>query len=129
MQGKKILVVDDDPDIVEYLSTLLEDHGYEVQGASGASAARTTLEQFAADLLILDVLLAGRSGLDLLVNLRQDARWRDLPIVMLTGSDQVLRDGGRSYMAGHTLVRGADAVLGKPLEAEVLLDAISRLGR
>ncbi len=121
----KVLVVDDDPDIVDYVSTLLTDHGYEVATAEGARAARQILEEFDADLLIVDVLLAGRSGLDLLVNLRQDQRWAELPIVVVTGNDQVVLDGARSYT--DSVGRGADSVLGKPVVPDELLETVARL--
>jgi CheY-like chemotaxis protein len=124
---RRVLVVDDDPDIACYMSTLFEDHGYEVRTADSGSAALAILEEFPADVLIVDVMLAGRSGLDLMVRLRQDPRYANLPIIVVTGNDEVLGDGGRSYMASHEGIRGADRVLGKPVEPEALLSSIAQL--
>jgi CheY-like chemotaxis protein len=61
--------------------------------------------------------------------LRQDQRWRQLPVIVLTGHDQVLADAGRSYLAPYPELRGADAVLGKPLETPALLSTLDRLLR
>jgi two-component system response regulator CpxR len=127
MRGKRVLVVDDDADIVEYVSTLLEDNGYEVRGADRSADALKTLETFSADAVIIDVLMPGQSGLDLLVQIRKDRRWRAIPVVMLTGNDEVLRDGGRSYVSTHEGIRGADELLGKPLDPEELFGVLERV--
>ena len=124
----RVLVVDDDPDIQEYLSVLLEDHAYEVLRAGEVEAAMRALEGGGIDLLIVDVLLQGRSGLDLLITLRRDPRWNALPVIMLTGNDGVLLDEGRTYLGQHGKgVRGAEAVLGKPLDRELLLATLERV--
>jgi CheY-like chemotaxis protein len=126
----RVLVVDDDPDIQEYLSVLLEDHAYQVARAGEVAAALRTLEEGGVDLLIVDVLLQGRSGLDLLITLRKDPRWSELPVIVLTGNDGVLLDQGRSYLGHHGQgLRGADAVLGKPLDPELLLSTLERFRR
>ena len=128
MADKKILVVDDDPDVIEYVGTFLEDHGYEVSSANGTAAAIVELERSMVDLVILDVMMPGRSGLDLLVTLRKDARWSELPLVVLTGHDRVLEDRGLSYLDPDLGLRGADGVLGKPLMRDELLRTLKRLG-
>jgi DNA-binding response OmpR family regulator len=126
LEPKRILVVDDDPDITEYVGTFLEDHDYEVMSAGTSEAAVRVLERFTADLVIVDVMMPGRSGLDLLVTLRRDPRWADLLVVMFTGNDRVLQDGGKSYLAMEK-VREADAVMGKPLVTDELLATLERL--
>lgn len=127
MGKKRVLIVDDDADIVEYVSTLLEDNGYEVRGAKESRAAITALEEFSADVVIIDVMMPGRSGLDLLVHLRKDQRWESVPVFVLTGNDQVLQDGGRSYLSAHVGIRGADGVLGKPLDPGALFGALESI--
>ncbi len=125
--GARILVVDDDPDTQVYLEALLEDHGYVVDTSSSAGHALDSLDDRLVDAVILDVMMPGRSGLDLLVRLRGDPRYADLPLVMLTGNDAVVADGGRTYARSHGAVRGADAVLGKPVEPTELLRVLGRL--
>ena len=117
----RVLVVDDDRDTALYLSILLEDHGYEVRTAEDNAAALAALEDFEADLVILDVMMPGASGLALLVTLRSDPRWAELSVIVVTGNDSVLEDYGRSYLAVHEEMRGPDAVLGKPVDPEALL--------
>jgi len=117
----RILVVDDDRDTALYLSVLLEDKGYEVRTAEDEVEALSQLDGFPADTVIMDVLMPGRSGLDLLVKLRNSPRWRDLMVIVVTGNDRVLEDYGKSYLSLHKGIRGPDAVLGKPVDPKALL--------
>ena len=114
-------MVDDDRDTALYLSVLLEDNGYEVRTAEDAVEALSRLEEFPADAVIMDVLMPGRSGLDLLVKLRNSPQWRDLMVIVVTGNDRVLEDYGKSYLSLHKGIRGPDAVLGKPVDPRALL--------
>ncbi len=118
---RRILVVDDDPDIREYFAAVLDDHGYEVAGAGDSAAALAELDRFLPDVVIVDVLLPGRSGLDLLVTLRRSPRWSATPLVVVTGVDQLLKDDCQSYLGAHAGVEGPDAVLGKPIHPATLL--------
>jgi chemosensory pili system protein ChpA (sensor histidine kinase/response regulator) len=127
VDGNKILVVDDDPDIVEYLSSFLEDNDYDVASAGSVTAALTAVERFRPDAVLIDVLMPGRSGLNLLVTLRRDPRWADLPLVVITGSDRILRDDCQSYLGSHQGVRGPDGVLGKPVDRDSLLAVLRHL--
>jgi CheY-like chemotaxis protein len=121
----KILTVDDDPDVVEYLSSFLEDEGHEVAVASDERSALASLERFDPDVILIDVMLPGRSGLDLLVRLRRDPRRAGTPLVLVTGDDGVLKDECRSYLESHRGVRGPDHVLAKPMDREALLEVLN----
>ena len=124
---RRILIVEDDPDIVDYLSFFLEDEGYEVKAAGRSSAARELLEEFEPEVILLDALLPGKSGLDLLVSLRRDPKWRDVPMVVVTGNDTLLEDDCQSYLGAHEGIRGPDGVLGKPVDRETLLSVLDTL--
>ncbi len=121
---KRVLVVDDDQDTLDYLSILLTDNGYEVRTAASHARALSQLDEFQADTVIMDVRMPGRSGLDLLVKLRSSPRWSDLSVIVVTGDDRVLEDHGRSYLAAHKGLRGPDAELGKPVDPEALLQIL-----
>jgi CheY-like chemotaxis protein len=127
MKGKKVLVVDDDPDVVTYLSSFLEDNGYEVAAANDSASAREAVARSRPDAVLLDVLMPGRSGLDLLVGLRSDPRWSDIPLVVITGNDKILEDDCQSYLGSHHGVRGPDGVLGKPVDQKTLLSVLKVL--
>lgn len=79
-----ILVVEDEPAILELLTIHLVDAGYRVDGVTDARSARDALKQRVPALLLLDWMLPGESGLALARSLRADERTRDLPIIMLS---------------------------------------------
>ena len=90
-----ILVVEDEPAILELLRVNLVDAGYEVRGAADAEAANRSLKDSLPDLLLLDWMLPGQSGLALARQLRGDARTRELPIIMVTArSDEADKIAG-----------------------------------
>ncbi len=90
-----ILVVEDEPAIRELLNVNLVEAGYQVQEATDAEVARTALGRELPDLVLLDWMLPGQSGLALARQLRGDARTRELPIIMLTArSDEADKVAG-----------------------------------
>ena len=105
----------------------LEREGYEVSAYTGKAEAMEAFGERLPDLVILDVILPGKSGLDLLVTIRQHERWSSVPIVVLTGNDSIVQDNGRTYLRGHDLERGPDCVLAKPVDQEELIECLSRL--
>ena len=106
-----ILVVDDDSRLRELLRRYLCDNGFRVTTAEDAAAARVVLASLAFDIIILDVMMPGESGLDLVTSLREDS---DTPVLMLTAlgdpSDRVTG-----------LELGADDYLAKPFAPRELL--------
>ncbi len=106
-----LLVVDDDNRIRSLLARFLSEHGYRVTTAASAAEARGRLEGLSFDLLVLDVMMPGESGLDLARSLRKES---SVPILMLTA-----RSEPQDRIAG--LEVGADDYLGKPFEPRELL--------
>lgn len=107
-----ILVVDDDTRLRDLLRRYLTDNGFRVTVAESAAAARRYLDAMAFDLIVLDVMMPGESGLDLTRSMRR-AR-NDVPILMLTAMGETAdRIGG--------LEAGADDYLAKPFEPRELL--------
>jgi CheY-like chemotaxis protein len=92
-----------------------------------STRASAAVGKFRPDAILVDVLMPVRSGLDLLVTLRRDPRWRDIPLVVITGSDKILQDDCQSYLGAHDGVRGPDGVLGKPVDREMLLAVLEHL--
>jgi len=125
----RVLVVEDDPDIADYMASFLEDEGFWVTSASRCSTALEAMEEFRPDIVLIDALLPGKSGLELLVTLRRDSRWASLPLVVVTGNDKLLEDDCQSYLGAHKGVRGPDGVLGKPVDRTTLKAVITKLLR
>jgi len=114
-----LLVVDDDERLRALLQRYLSTNGYRVSAAAGAAEARQLLANMEFDLLVLDVMMPGESGLDFAHDLRRSSQ---VPILMLTA-----RGDPADRIAG--LERGADDYLPKPFEPRELLLRINALLR
>jgi two-component system phosphate regulon response regulator OmpR len=112
-----LLVVDDDNRIRDLLIRYLGSHGFRVTAAADAADARRQIAGMAFDLLIIDVMMSGESGLDLTQSLRQSL---DVPILMLTARSET-----EQRIEG--LESGADDYLPKPFEPRELLLRISNI--
>jgi len=115
--ARTILVVEDDPSMLEVVSLVLSDGGYQVLQASGGEAALSTLQVSRPDLIVSDIMMLGMDGLSLYRQLRADPEMAPIPFIFLTA------------MAQRTDVRrgmelGADDYITKPFEPEELLSAV-----
>lgn len=120
--GARILVVDDQPDNVQLLADLLTLEGYAIETASSGQAALDSIARAAPDLVLLDVVMPGLSGLDVLRRLRAEPRFAALPVVLVTALDP---DTERV----NGLEAGADDFLGKPVNGSELLARVRSLVR
>jgi two-component system, OmpR family, phosphate regulon response regulator OmpR len=114
-----LLVVDDDSRIRDLLSRFLKEQGYRVTVAADAGAARQALTTFDFDLIVLDVMMPGESGLDLARALR---KMGDVPILILSARSEL-----DDRLAGLSI--GIDDYLGKPFEPQELLFRIGNILR
>jgi len=113
----KVLVVDDDPEIVTFLSTLLELEGIESSVATSAAAALEQLQQGRPDLVLLDIAMPDRDGIDLCKELKSDPRLAEVPVFVVSarpGKDVVER----------ALAAGAEEFIRKPFENAELISRI-----
>ena len=121
-RAQKILIVDDNLDNLVITGHLLRARNYEVQTASSAEAGQELIRQDPPDLILLDVILPGRSGYELCRELKNDPATRLIPVVMVTGlSDREDRVRG--------LESGADEFLSKPIFPEELFARVTSLLR
>lgn len=84
MGNARILIADDDPSILESLSGVLRDSGFDVSAADGRDSLMRELGNGTPDLLLLDVIMPGADGVQVLQELKGDARWRDIPVLMVS---------------------------------------------
>lgn len=112
--SKKVLIVDDEANIVISLEFLMEQAGYTVDIARTGDEALTKIAGFAPDLILLDVMLPGMNGFDICQRIRQTPTWRHIKVVMLTAK-------GREVEITKGLALGADAYITKPFSTKALL--------
>lgn len=97
--SRNVLLIEDEPNIIEAIRFLLTRDGWQVSTHSEGSDAVDVVRDAAPDLVILDMMLPGKSGMDILRELRAEDRFQDLPVLMLTARGQ-LRDREMAEKAG-----------------------------
>lgn len=118
--GKKILIADDEPNIVISLEFLMQRNGYEVVTAGDGEQALHLLDTFKPDLILLDIMLPVRNGFEVCQRIRENPAWKDTRIVMLTAK-------GREVEIAKGLALGADVYITKPFSTHELLTAVRQL--
>lgn len=114
--SKQILVIDDDPDILEVVREILTEEGYRVQ-TSVNGACLQHLENDVPDLILLDVLLKGEDGRDLCRQVKGQDQTRQIPVILFSANVAA---------NSATNVCGADDFLAKPFRLEELLDLVAK---
>lgn len=114
--GKRILVVDDDPDILLVLTAILEDAGYTVLTADATTYQAPLRDHEPPDLILLDMLLSGHDGRDITRQLKGQEATNHIPIIMLSAHPTAQRDA-RDV--------GADGFMAKPFEMDDLLATVA----
>ncbi|NIT86094.1 MAG: response regulator transcription factor [Gemmatimonadetes bacterium] len=120
--GGRILVVDDEPHIRRVLSAVLEERGYDVCLASNGTEGLDELGGGPIDLVILDLMMPGASGLEILSRIRSDPRRSETPVIILTAKGQ---DTDREA----ALAGGANDFLTKPFSPKKLIARIEEILR
>jgi len=90
--ARRVLVVDDDPNTVRYLSVLLEEHGYDAVTACDGKEGLEKLKEARPDLIVLDVMMPKKTGLTLFKQLKRDEQYKDIPILMATGVAGIIEE-------------------------------------
>ncbi len=116
---KRVLIVDDDPEITTMLQVMLELHGYEVRLAHGVAQGMAALTADPPDVMFLDVMMPQISGLELCRYVRRDPRTERLPVIVFSArsNDENVR---------QAMAFGATMFLKKTANREELLEAIDR---
>ena len=118
--GKKILIADDEPNIVVSLEFLMKQQGYEVAVARDGEEAYAAVAAFRPDLILLDVMMPRMSGYDLCQKLRENPAWQDIRVIMLSAK-------GRDVEVTKGMAVGADAYVTKPFSTKDLIAKVQEL--
>jgi DNA-binding response OmpR family regulator len=117
---KTIMVVDDNPDIITIVKTILEGKGYNVSSASSGLELLNHLKTQKPDLIILDIMMPEMDGLEVLGRLKGAAEWATIPVILLTAKVQY-----EDVLGGYKL--GADYYITKPFTSTQLVNGINLL--
>jgi CheY-like chemotaxis protein len=126
---RKILVVDDEEDVVYFLCTALEDAGFRTESAASADEALEKVKASPPDLVSLDMVMPGKSGIVLFHALRKNPAWARIPVLFVTGharDEKVKGDlDAAGALAGSTL-SGPATYMEKPVTAAKFVAAVSK---
>lgn len=125
MDKKYILVVDDDPDLVETLAMMLESKGCEVGRAYDGIEGEESIRERRPDLVVLDIMMPRKDGYVLCGELKADEKTRDIPVVLLTAVGEAVPS--TSYTHADGMSTEADDYIAKPIDTEGLWEVVGAL--
>ena len=116
--SKRILIVDDNPDSVTIMQTILENRGYQISTATTGAEALAHIKKGGADLVLLDVMMPEMSGLEVLQRIKDDSATGMLPVILVTAKTH-----DEDVLSGYQY--GADYYITKPFTAKQLLYGVN----
>lgn len=126
---KRILILEDDPDVITYLKTLFEDHGYATDAAADGQEGLEKAKAITPDLITLDLSMPEKSGVRFYREIKEDPALSKVPVVVVTG---VTGFGGnpedvRRFLSTRRQVPPPDAFIPKPIDRDELLKVVHDL--
>ena len=122
MSKKYVLIVDDDPDLVETVCMMLEDKGYEVGKAYDGIEGEEAIKERHPDLLVLDVMMPRKDGYQLCAELKADSATKDIPVILLTAVGEAVPT--TSYTHAQGMSTEAEEYIPKPVDSKTLVQAV-----
>ena len=121
--AKTILVVDDDPDTLTYLTTVLEDNGFATVSAADGVEAMAKIEENRPDLIALDISMPEKSGVAVYRSLKEDDSLKSIPVIIITG----VSDDFKKFISTRRQVPPPEGYISKPVDSEQLLGMVNVL--
>lgn len=118
--SKRILIADDEPNIVISLEFLMKREGFDVQVAADGEAALQAIGAQLPDLVLLDIMLPKKDGFEVCQQIRANPQWRSIKVLMLTAK-------GRDTEVSKGIALGADAYMTKPFSTRDLVEKVRQL--
>ena len=125
MSAKYILIVDDDPDLVETVAMMLESKGFEVGKAYDGIEGEEAIKKRRPDVLILDVMMPRKNGYELCKELKSNKWTQEIPVILLTAVGEAVPTTSYSHAEGMAVE--AEDFIPKPVDAATLVEAVERL--
>lgn len=117
-----ILVVDDDPDLVDMVSTKLEANNYRIVKAYDGNQAWEKIRQEKPDMVIMDVMMPNKDGYETCDEIKKDPKYKDIPVVLLTAVVDNLPTTSYTHHSGKTTL--ADDFIPKPIDLDKLVGIV-----
>ena len=124
-QGKYVLVVDDDLDLVEAIATNLEARGYEVGKAYDGVEGLESIKSRRPDLVVLDVMMPRMNGYEVCEQLKNDPEYREIPVILLTAVGSAVSSTSYTHRDGMTTE--ADEYMATPVDLDKVAELVAEL--
>ncbi len=121
--AKKILVIDDEPDMLDFLGSILKDNDYEVVTAVNGKDAFKKAKAEKPDLITLDISMPEESGVKAFRNLQEDDETKDIPVMIVTG----ISNDFKKFISTRKVVNPPADYMEKPIDAAEFLDKVNEL--
>lgn len=121
--AKTVLVVDDDPDAREYLTTVLQDNGFLATTANDGVEAIAAIEQRVPDLVALDISMPEKSGVAVYRKLKEDERLKGVPVIIVTGISEEFE----RFISTRRQVPPPEGYISKPVDADLFVRKVREL--
>ncbi len=122
-KNRTAVVIDDELDVCRYIESILQDHGFDTRTALEARTGEDLILHSPPDLICIDIMMPGRSGVQLLSRLKKNDTTRDIPLIMITGIKEKMNIDWTEIARGLK-VRRPDAVVEKPIDPVRLMRAV-----
>ena len=126
MSLKKILIVDDEPDVVTYLTTVLKSNGYESYSAANIKSAMQLTKEIHPDLICLDIVMPNETGISFYIKLQQDKKMKNIPVILISGIIESEKFNFRSYVK-DTTISPPECYMEKPLDINNFISNVEKL--
>jgi CheY-like chemotaxis protein len=123
---RKVLIVDDEPEQIDFAATLLEENGYIPVGASNGIEGMKKAKTEKPDLILLDILMPERGGIGMYQDLKHDEETRNIPVVVVTGVAKG-EDSDQLMIGQNQNLPAPDAYIEKPINPDVVISLIRDL--
>jgi len=135
---KKILIVDDEPDAISFISSVLEDNGYDYVSADNGVEGLELAKKETPDMILLDLIMPGKSGIVMFQELKKDPELGKIPVIVVSGASEALGVDLRNFMikqprrgkekivetTGETQFTEPNAYVEKPVDPNELIKVI-----
>lgn len=122
-EKKLVLVVDDEPDTLTFLSTVLEDNGFETRTVMDGEAAVRAIEEKPPDLITLDITMPEKSGVAVYRFVKENDQYRHIPVIIITG----VSNDFKRFISTRRKVPAPDGYISKPVDHKELVDLVNTL--
>ena len=139
LKDRLVLVVDDDPDEIAYLSAILDDHQMKTMSASDGKEAMRKVKETKPDIILLDLMMPKQSGLGFFNELKKKDEYKNIPVIVVSGATKVTGVDMKSYIYDKEFAERKQKVVGidvkpeayveKPVDPEKLIAAIQKFLR